>query len=269
MIYITPAVALATDPQDANAPWIGYQSVLTRTNVTADEEATSFPVTNLVATSTSPKAMWKGTTTAAQRVMIAEGGSQEVDYFGLAKHNLGSTGATIKLQKSSDGSVWTDVTDTIAPGDDNAIMFRFDGEVSNHWALYIVPGSAAPQITVMYLGLLLVAERRIYVGHTPITLGRNQLVVTGLSEDGSFLGRVKRREFLASSVELKNLTPSWYRTLFDVFAESSAERPFFWAWRPGDYPLEVAYAWVDGNIKPSNQLSNGFMQVSFDMQGIR
>jgi hypothetical protein len=269
MIYVTPAVALATDPQDANAPWIGYQSVLTRDNVSADVEAAQFPVSNVVTTSTSAVEKWKGTSTAAQRIMVAEGGTQECDYFGVAKHNFGSTGATIKLQNSADGVTWADVTGTIAPGDDNAIMFRFTGATANHWALLITPGTAAPQVTVFYLGLLLVGQRRIYVGHTPLTLGRNQQVTTGLSEGGAFLGRVKRREFLASKVDLQNLTPSWYRTKFDPFAEASIERPFFWAWRPGDYPNEVGYAWVDGGIKPSNQSPNGFMQVSFDIQGVR
>jgi hypothetical protein len=201
--------------------------------------------------------------------MIAEGGAQECNYFGIAKHNLGSTGATIKLQNSADGVTWADVTDAIAPGDDFAIMYRFDADTANHWALYITPGTAAPQITVLYLGLLLVGERRIYVGHTPLTLGRNQAVTTGLSEDGSFLGRVKRREFLTSAAEFKNLTPGWYRTYFDPFAEASAERPFFWAWRPGSYPTEVGYAWVEGGIKPANQSPNGHMQVSFEMQGVR
>lgn len=269
MIYITPAVALATDPQDANAPWIGYHSVLTRSNVTADEEAEGFPVTNVVTTSTSPVEQWKGTSTAAQNIQVFEGGSQECDYFAVAKHNFGSTGATIKLQNSADAVTWADVTEDIAPGDDNAIMFRFDGATTNYWRLHITPGSAAPRVTVLYLGLLLVGQRRIYVGHTPLTLGRNQVVTTGLSEDGAFLGRVKRREFLASAVDFKNLTPAWYRTKFDPFAEASAERPFFWAWRPGSYPLEVGYAWVDGGIKPSNQLSNGMMQVAFEMQGVR
>lgn len=269
MIYITPAVALATDPQDANAPWIGWHSVLTRTNVTSDEAADGFPVSNVATTSTSPVEKWKGTSTAVQHIQVAEGGSQECDYFGVAKHNFGSTAAVIKLQTSPDASSWTDMTDAIAPGDDNAILFRFEAVTATYWRLHITPGTAAPQVTVFYLGLLLVGERRIYVGHTPLTLGRNQEVVTGLSEDGAFLGRVKRREFLASAVDLKNLTPGWYRTKFDPFAEASVERPFFWAWRPGDYPLEVAYAWVMGGIKPSNQSPNGHMQVAFEMQGIR
>lgn len=267
MIYMTPAVALATTPTDVNNPWIGYQSVIAFDNITADEEADGFPVTNLSNTSTAER--WKGETTTPQGIVVHVGGSQEVDYIGLAKHNLGSTGATLKLQSSLDGVTWEDVTEEIAPATDFAVMYRFEGITSNYFRLYITPGTAAPELAVFYLGLLLVGERRIYVGHTPLTLGRNQIVTTGRSDNGAFLGRIKRREFLQSSVSFSHLTPDWYRTKFDPFAEASAERPFFWAWRPGGYPLEVGYAWVQGGITPSNQLANGMMQVSFTMEGVR
>jgi hypothetical protein len=267
MIYMTPAIALALAPSEENAPWIGYDTVVTFTNITADEEAAGFPVTNLSNTSTAEK--WRGTTTGAQGVTVQEGATQECDYFGVAKHNFGSTGAVIKLQTSPDGDVWTDVTDDIAPGNDYAIMFRFTAQQAEFWRLYITPGTAAPEIAVFYLGTLLVGERRIYVGHTPLVLGRNQVTATGKSDSGQFLGRVLRREFLKSSVDFKNLSAAWYREHFDPFAEASATQPFFWAWRPGTYPTEVGYAWVQGGVTPSNQSPNGHMSVTFEMEGVR
>jgi hypothetical protein len=267
MIYMTPAIALASSPSNANAPWIGYHSVVLGTNVSATSEAAGFTATNLGNTSTAEK--WRGGDTSTQSVVVAEGNVEECDYFGLAKHNLGSTGATIKLQSSPDGSVWTDVTEDVMPATDYAIMYRFEAATHNFWRLLIVPGSAAPQIAVFYLGRLLVAQRSIYVNHTPLTLGRNQAVTTGRSDNGQFLGRVLRREFLKTSVQLNNLTPDWYRTYFDPFAEASSVAPFFWAWRPEDYPEEVGYAWIQGAITPSNARANGMMQVGFEMEGVR
>jgi hypothetical protein len=268
MIYLTPAVALATSPAGANAPWIGYQSVITAGNVSADEEAATFSVSNVATTNTAEK--WKGTSTAPQTVNVAEGGTQSCNYVGIAKHNFGSTGATIKLQTSPDNSVWTDVVDEIAPATDFAIVLRFDPTVANFWRLYITPGSAAPSMAIMYLGTLLILPRNIYVGHSPFTLARAQQVTTGRSDSGAFLGRTLRREFRATSVKLENLDPTWYRNYFDPFAEASAPRPFFWAWRPGSYPDEVGYVWTKGSgIVPNNQRNNGMMQVSFDIEGVR
>jgi hypothetical protein len=267
MIYQTPAVALATLPDAANAGWIGWRNVLTVANVAADQEADGFPAVNLANPSTAEK--WKGTSTAAQGVIIHEGGMTECDYFALAKHNLGSSGATFKLQSSPDAVTWTDVTEETAPADDKAVMYRFAAETAAFWRLYITPGTEAPQIAVMYLGKLLILQRKIYVGHTPLVLGRSQNNTIGKSDNGQFLGLYLRSQFLESTVALDNLTPGWYRTEFDPFAEASVNTPFFWAWRPGSYPLEVGYAWVKGGMTPSNSKPNGMMQISFSMEGVR
>lgn len=267
MIYQTPTLALATSSDDANNPWVGYHTVLTVGNVSADQEDPEFPVSNLSNVSTAEK--WKGLTTGAQSVTINEGALEECDYFALAKHNLGSSGAQVTLQVSDDGVTWVDASETIAPGNDFAIMSRFEALTSAFWRLAILPGTEPPQITVVYLGKLLVMQRSLYVGHTPLTLGRSQNVTVGRSEDGQFLGLYLRSTTLVSTADFKNLTPGWYRNLFDPLAASMASRPFFWAWRPASYPEEVGYAWSKGGVSVSNQSPNGLMQVSFPMEGVR
>lgn len=267
MIYQTPAIVLAASAADANNPWVGYHNVILATNVSSDTEADGYPVTNLANPSTADK--WKGVGTADEAVVIAEGASQECDYFALAKHNLGSIGATIVLQTSPDGSTWTDASEEIAPATDYVVMFRFEAQTAAYWRLLITDHSAAPQIAVMYLGLLLVLQRSLYVGHTPLTLGRAQNVTVGRSEGGQFLGLHLRSQTLESTVDLKNLTPAWYRQLFDPFAESMASKPFFWAWRPESYPTEVGYAWSKNGAQMSNQSANGLVQVSFAIEGVR
>ncbi len=267
MIYQTPAIVLATSPDDANNPWVGYHNVLLEANVSSDEAAETFPVSNVATTSTAEK--WKAESTDPQGIVIAEGGVDECDYFALAKHNLGSTGATLILQTSPDGVTWTDVTEEIAPGSDFVVMYRFEAATAAFWRLYITPGDAPPQIAVMYLGKLLVIMRSIYVGHTPITLGRSQNVTIGRSDNGQFLGLYLRSQTYKSSVDLKNLTPAWYRSMFDPFAASMASVPFFWAWRPGSYPEECAYAWNTQGVTPTNQSPNGMMQVAFPLEGVR
>lgn len=267
MIYQTPAIVLASTAATANAPWVGYHTVLVETNVSSDTAATGFPVSNLTNPSTADK--WKGVGTADEGIVIAEGGLEECDYFALAKHNLCTIGATVVLQYGPDGSTWTDASETIVPGTDFAIMFRFEPQTAAFWRLLITGHSDAPQIAVMHLGKLLVLQRSIYVGHTPLTLGRAQNVTVGRSEGGQFLGLHLRSQTLESSVSLQHLTPAWYRTLFDPFAESMASHPFFWAWRPSSYPAEVGYAWSKGGASVSNQSPNGLMQVSFSMEGVR
>jgi len=266
-IYLTPAVVVSITDADANLPWIGYLSVVTAANISADEAATGYPVSNLANPNTAET--WRAESDAEQGIIVADNSSGALDYWAIARHNLGSTGATVRLQKSPDGVAWTDVTEDLTPSNDTAIMYRFTPQTANYWRLLILPGyEAPPEIAVLYLGRLLVGERRIYVGHTPVTMGRNVGVTTGISENGNFLGRVVRSETLKTSVDFKNLTPEWVRESFDPFADASATTPFFWAWRPGDYPDEVGYGWTLAAPVPSNQRPNGMMQVTFDVEAI-
>lgn len=267
-IVISSSVVLSpTESIDANNPRIGWHNLVTPTNVSADEETEDEPVVNIANPATYLR--WRGETTAEQSVGIVLGSAEEVNYFALAKHNLGSSGATIEFQSSPDGTTWTQVTPPRVLSSDKVVIHEFDTVFASRYRLLITPGSEAPAIAVMHIGMTLALQRRIYVGHTPITLGRKTVVSTGTSENGQFLGRRLRRKFLESSVDLQNLSPNWYRQNFDPFVEHATEEgAWFWAWRPGKYPNEVGYAWLNGDIQPNNQRANGMMQVSFSMQGV-
>jgi hypothetical protein len=268
VIYVAPALQLTPYNIGPNTPRVGYRNIITADNISATEEADERPVINLANPATDPKSSWQGTTTGLQYVQVAQAATG-VDYFGLARHNLGSTGAVVRLQGSNDNVAWTDLTSDVAPGNDYALMQVFTPASYSYWRLRIVPGSAAPQIAVWYLGKVLSMQRTLYVGHTPITMGRTWSVTSGVSEDGQFLGRTVRHEELVSSVDFKHLTPEWYRAELDLLFDDGVALPFFWAWRPGDFPEEVGYAWFTSPPQVSNQLPNGMMQASWSMKGIR
>ena len=111
-------------------------------------------------------------------------------------------------------------------------------------------------------------ERKIYVGHTPITYGRDRTSINGVSENGQYLGEIVVRETNSTSVNLKNLTPLWYRQSLDPFFAAKPRAPAFWAWRQTTYPDEVGYAWIEGNPRPVNQRSNGMMEINWNFRGI-
>jgi hypothetical protein len=115
---------------------------------------------------------------------------------------------------------------------------------------------------------LLELQRKIYVGHTPLLYGDGVKVVNGQSENYNFTGRIVQATGKRSAVSSQNLTPDWYRQYFVPFQESAKEFPFFFAWRPLAYPGETGYCWMTGDVKVTNQRSNGMMQVDFSIAGI-
>jgi hypothetical protein len=54
----------------------------------------------------------------------------------------------------------------------------------------------------------------------------------------------------------------------DPFIIAAKEIPFFFAWRPGSYPTEAGYVWLTDDPEPANQLANGMMQISLNVEGV-
>ena len=268
MIHISSSIVLAQAGEtiNANNPRIGYRSIVTASNVSADEEADDEPVTNLANPATY--LYWRGTSTSAQAVTVSLEAAADVDYFAIAKHNLGSTGATVAFQSSADGETWTTI-ETIEPSSDYALIVEFDSVTAQFYRLSITPGTEPPAIAVLYIGEILVLQRRLFVNHTPLVYGRKTTVSSGMSESGQFLGRVVRRQLYSSSVTMGNLTSAWYRSHLDPFFEAARTKPYFWAWRPAQYPHEVGFAWMNGDPSMTNQRANGMIQIEFSMSGVR
>lgn len=268
MIVISSSVVLSqTEAVDALNPRIGWRNIVTTANVTADEEADDEPVSNLGNPATY--LAWRGTSIAQQSVMVALPVAQEVNYFAIAGHNLGSTGASVVFQSSTNGTDWESHAPEEVPANDHCIIHEFDPVFAQYFRLLITPGSEPPSIAVWYVGKTLVLQRRIYVGHTPLPYGRKSTISTGRSENGQFLGRVLRRETYETSVNMQNITPSWFRQNMEPFIRCARTKPFFFAWRPSQYPQEVGYAWLTDDVRMSNQRANGMVQMSFTMQAVR
>jgi hypothetical protein len=99
-------------------------------------------------------------------------------------------------------------------------------------------------------------------------MGYIQQATNGQSESGSFLGRIVTGASNQNAVALSNLTPLWYRQYFVPFVFQARKLPFFYAWRPYTYPLEVGFVWLTAMPTPTNDLNNGMMKVNLSLRGI-
>lgn len=266
-IYISQAVYLSgtLDPDDyinANNPRIGYHNLIQYGAVTADSEAAAYPASNIANVSTAE--YWESETNATQYLYL-QLDTSGWDYMGIAGHNL--EGSVYQWQSRADpGDPWTDVTDERIPGDNEALIDLVTNRLHPFVRLKLIPASGVfPKIAVIYIGRILTLQRRVYVGFTPSTYARNTTVVSGMSENGQFLGRVvKRRTRGGVTLSQQDVTRSYYTTYIDPFAVHAETKPFFCAWRPAQYPNEVGYCWTTDDIVMEQQRSNGM--VKFDIK---
>lgn len=278
MIVISEELVLSASSSDEeehpNSPLIGWHNLITVSNIIASSEEENYPVINLANPITSIISRWKAADDGAQTIDVEINSLLEIDYVAIARHNLGSTQRPITVFGSDGGGSpdWHEVVqESLLPSNDPATIFRFDPQSLTDLRFSIGEPSGGSgfdpaEIAVMYVGKLLPLERRIYVDHTPINYGRSDKVVNGETEAGDFLGQIVTSEMLETGVQLQNLTPNWYRSKLDPFIQS--KKPFFFAWRPGDYPDEVGFAWMTNKPQPRNQRPNGMMMIDLQMRGI-
>jgi hypothetical protein len=275
MIVISSDVVLPGTDIDAgvnaNNPRIGWHTLLPLGGVVANNEEETFPATNLALPATHLR--WRSTVAGSPTtytLTLTLPVAEAVNYYAIAGHNFGSTGCTVQLQSSENGSDWDDVTQERLLVTDYALMEEFADVEAGYFRLRITcPGATFAQCAVLHIGRVLRMQRRIYVGFRPPTLNRDSDVSSGFSENGQFLGRVIRSQALQSAAEFKNITPDWYREVFEPFAVDAVDHPFFFAWRPGSYPDEIGYMWIKRDVEVTNQRANGMVSISMNMQGIR
>lgn len=273
MIVISTSLVLSpSDDINGNNPAIGSHNVVTIDNIVASSENVLYPATNLANAITAPGARWQANDDGDQTITISIADTP-VDYIGIARHNLGSNQRPVKVEGSMDGgSTWSELVQEILLPNDAPAMFRFELQSPSDVRFVIgesnFSGGDPAEIATLYLGQLLIMQRRLYVGHVPITMGVTTRIANGRSEGGDFLGRIVLSEENSTTADFSNLTPSWVRTYLEPFLVRSREEPFFFAWRPEDYPLEVGFVQMTNDPRPVNQRNNGMMQTSFEMSGV-
>jgi hypothetical protein len=271
------AVSPGVDGLNADSPIIGYNNLVSAANISATTEDPLWPASNMANVSTYLK--WKsggGSPSSEEYITLTLNTSDDVDYVGIAGHNLGTSQAAVSIEGNTEdaGSPqdWVELVSERLLPDDKPAIFRFTGQPFVAVRIRIQESLAAapvtPYMAVVYAGKLLVLQRRIYVGHTPLPYGRTLSVANHRSISGAFLGRVVLSRSVESSVNMQNLTPSWFRQYLQPFLLAAQENPFFFAWRPGTYPEEAGFVWLTGDPKVSNQRSNGMMQMQMNMSGI-
>lgn len=185
------------------------------------------------------------------------------------------------ITSSTTGEVWTihssgvpapelvlhSFMSPLAPADDAPIM-ALNSLIPARYLGLFVTGTTPPRITNIYAGVALAMPYPIYGGHAPINLSRETELTRSLSRGGQFLGQGFRRLGVKTSLSFRHLPAAWYRANFDPFVKSARRYPFFLAWRPQDYPLEVGYVWCQRDIAPSNMGKRDWMQVGFEVSGV-
>lgn len=249
MLVISSAVVLAdvADGLSLDHPVIGWRTVVTSSTIVADTTATGYPASNLANPATHLE--WRGSDMTEQHLTITTNEVDDIDYVAVAGHNWSSAAITVSIEGFISGS-WTEIVDQVLLPDDGPALFRYSAQSLAQLRIRLQAGTAIPRAAVVYAGKLLVVERKVYVGHTPLPHARKFTIANNRSESGNFLGRIVLGETRESTIPLSLISPDWYRENMDPFLAVADETPFFFAWRPQTYPREIGYGWLIDDPMP-------------------
>lgn len=191
-----------------------------------------------------------------------------IDCVFIAAHNLSGKTVTISTADTV-GGTHTDRA-TASPTDNTTIAILFNNAGTAYPIREVkvtVNEGTDVAIGIIRAGLALQMPIPIYGGHRPLNLNRVTEAQQQFSETGQWLGRIIKRRAVTSAYEWEYLTPSWYDTYFEPFAQTLPLQPFCIAGNPSKITSDVGFVWTDRDVEPVQMGIQAFRSVSLNVTG--
>lgn len=272
VIGATRAAALAT-AGTSNNPIVAWNNKAQDVGATMSTGGgTEVESASLAVTGTTYDA-WVATPSGSDVNLLASwGGTRDISFVGVAAHNLGTLGVSVRVQYSTDGgSTWNDSgAGAVTPSDNQAIGFYFDTVTAADWRIRVFNYAASDdvEIAVAFFGEPITIGQRIYQDYAPPITPTNVELQSNVSEGGNLMGSAIVRKGSSAQASFEHIDPTFIRSTaangwMEFQKHFNGGGGFFWAWRPTKYG-DLYYAWRTGApIAPRNTSVKDLM--SFDM----
>lgn len=265
VVVATPS-SLTANPRTATTPPfpLNHARILANnilknySTLTATNEAAGFPVTNALTANTGQT--WRFTTAASTMQLDFGGGTEQIDMLCIGGHNLGRAGATVEVYYEPEPGgtlVQFGGTKNLNATQNDALCFYSETILEAlSIEVRITGASGVPQISYISGGVALQMQRPFFNGHVPITDADVTEFYNPRTESGNIRSRLIRRQGYKTSYDFNNIDDTWYRTYFEPVKELLKTEVIFTAWNLLEYPDDIGFGLVEGDINTSMQ--NGF-----------
>jgi len=275
MIVLSQALVLAPAGAQLNTPVFGWDSLVTSSSVSASSAASGYPASDLANPSTV--LFWRAAETSPPAdvyLTVDVGQVDPIDYVAVAAHNFGSAGIAVSVEiatglaGSPPALVWTEVVTPRLVVRDDPLIFRFAPTSVVGVRLRLQPGTAPAQAAVLYAGRLLVMPRGTSDSHVPINFARVTKRLRQTSANGHFLGEILLAEARQSGIGFKYLEQAWFRETMRPFLDAARVVPFFFAWKPQQWPDDVGFCTLSNDPQPTVDFSTQRIAIDLQLEGV-
>jgi hypothetical protein len=178
---------------------------------------------------------WSATpSSGTARVQVDMGAAADVSFVAIAAHNMGSVGATVSVQYSTNGSSWTDCgSGEVEPVDNQAIGFWFTTVSARYWRVVITGASGSVYIGALYVCDPIISPQRIYQTYTPPVTPTSVTLLANRSGN-HVLGTAVTNKGSSATATLQHLHRDFVEGEEWIGFQNHFNdgKAFFWAWRP-------------------------------------
>ena len=210
-----------------------------------------------------------GVTSATLTVTLATAAA--LDFAAIDAHTLGTYGATVAIEYSTDGgTTWVVAGAAQTLADNDPMAWYFMAFTADMWRLNVTGFTAGDAISVgvCFFGAVLTMDRPFYQGFMP-PIAVNQVdLLNNVSAGNHLLNNSVVRKGLTFSATFQHISATFIRgAAFQAFLhEFNNGTPFFFVWRPTQFP-EIRYCWRDGDtIAPINTGPRTLMGFTMNMR---
>lgn len=257
-MIVLPGTGSTSDPCR-----LAFDNLLEEGTVEASTEQDDYPVANIF--NWIPSDFYKPTVGGTTTIDLTLDAEASANYLAFYNQDIYLHGGTVKLQYH-DGADFVDAV-TVTPTDNSPRLAFFVTKTSDRWRL-VIECDEVFSLGVVAFGQYLSLQYGMYMGWTPPSLADDSTLLNSVSENGSFLGRSVIARGIRTSIELQYATDAWVRQYWSGFIAHAQQKPFFFAPHVVNYPTEVVFCWVEGDMPKPRHTHYGYMGCSIPIRGL-
>jgi len=251
-------------------PKIYWKDDIDEATVVATSTASGYDVNNLF--NRKEGDFWKATSTADQRINFDFGAAndKQVDYIVISGHNLGSIGATVKLQYSATGAWAGEEVDflTNSPTTDAIILLTNPSlsAAKRYWSILITgtPSSAA-EMAIAYFG------QSVELDYVDVSFDPNRQkrrVDVSITQGGYVTGIHVRYTERMMALQWQPIEIAIHDKIEDLW-ENNGLKNFVIVWDGTDHAADIFLMRIDENADFNNPFVQGglYRNVSLNLKG--
>lgn len=210
---------------------------------------------------------WKAGVSAGPHYITYDAGAGNVktaDYIAILGHNLGSSGAALSLQFSSDGAAYTDSFTPFMPSSDKALLKEFTSPGNyRYWRVSITGTSVPPYMALCIWGNKTELD---YASSDFDPYGQEIKASENLSQGGFLAGIHEQYTERSMSIRFADADALLYGNIKDWW-EKSGLKNFFLAWESANNPDDIYLVRPDARF--SNPLKSGglYRDITINLKG--